>query len=68
MSLVQMPGGIPVASMAIDGTKNVALFAVEILALKAENLAQKLKEYRVKIANEVEEKDAKLSRVRVDSY
>ena len=68
MSLVQMPGGIPVASMAIDGTKNAAFFAVEILTLKAENLAQKLKEYRVKMANEVEEKDAKLSRVRVDSY
>ena len=48
LSIVQMPGGIPVASMAIDGAKNAALFAVAILATCDKNIALKLKEYRAK--------------------
>lgn len=67
-SIVQMPGGIPVATMAIDGTKNAALFAVQILALKYDDLALKLKEYRINMAKEVEEKDINLSRIGIDNY
>lgn len=48
LSIVQMPGGIPVASMAIDGAKNAALFAIAILATSDEEIEQKLKEYRAK--------------------
>ncbi len=67
-SIVQMPSGIPVASMAIDGAKNAAIYAVQILALKNKELAQKLKEFRDKMKNEVEEKDKKLANVGIENY
>ncbi len=50
LSTVQMPPGIPVATVAINGAKNAALLAVEILALEDEKLRQKLKTYREKLA------------------
>jgi 5-(carboxyamino)imidazole ribonucleotide mutase len=53
LSIVQMPSGIPVASMAIDGAKNAALFAVSILALEDKVLAEKLINYRKKQAEAV---------------
>jgi 5-(carboxyamino)imidazole ribonucleotide mutase len=46
LSIVQMPSGIPVATMAIDGAKNAALYAVSILALKDKTLAEKLQQFR----------------------
>ena len=46
LSIVQMPGRIPVATVAINGSKNAALLAVEILALGDEELGKKLEEYR----------------------
>lgn len=46
LSTVQMPSGIPVATMAIDGAKNAALYAVAILALHDEALAAKLEAFR----------------------
>lgn len=46
LSIVQMPSGIPVATMAIDGAKNAALYAVSILALQDESLSAKLDEFR----------------------
>ena len=46
LSIVQMPAGIPVATVAIDGSKNAALIAVSILALQDENLARKLADFR----------------------
>ena len=46
LSIVQMPGGIPVATMAINGAKNAGLFAVQILALNDEALSEKLENYR----------------------
>jgi 5-(carboxyamino)imidazole ribonucleotide mutase len=48
LSIVQMPGGIPVATMAIDGSKNAALYAVAMLALHDAELAAKLEEFRAK--------------------
>jgi len=61
-STVQMPGGIPVATMAIGkaGAKNAGLFVVQILALNDERLAEALKEYRREMEEEVERKDAAL--------
>lgn len=63
-AMVQMPGGIPVATMAIgkSGAKNAGLQAVAILALADQVLAAKLGAYREKMARDVEEKDAALSR------
>ncbi len=53
LSIVQMPGGIPVATVAINGSKNAALLAVEILALGDEELGKKLEEYRKKQTEKV---------------
>lgn len=50
LSMVQMPTGVPVATVAIDGASNAALLAVEILALSDEALMNRLREYRVKRA------------------
>ena len=60
LATVQMPSGIPVAAMAINGAKNAALFAVQILALADETLAKKLKEHRANLAKEVEQKAARV--------
>jgi 5-(carboxyamino)imidazole ribonucleotide mutase len=46
LSIVQMPGGIPVATMTINGAKNAGLFAVQILALTDEALSEKLQQFR----------------------
>ena len=46
LSIVQMPGGIPVATMAINGAKNAGLFAAQILALGDSALALRLEEFR----------------------
>ena len=46
LSIVQMPGGVPVATMAINGSKNAALLAVQILALSEPGLLAKLETFR----------------------
>lgn len=53
LSMVQMPSGIPVSTVAIDGAKNAALIAVSIFALTDPALAEKLKEFRRKQAEKV---------------
>ena len=58
LSTVQMPAGIPVATVAIDGAANAALLAVEILSVTEPELAQKLLEARQKAEKKVLEKDA----------
>lgn len=60
LSMVQMPKGIPVATVAIDGAENAALLAVQILALSDEELSDKLSEYKKEMAEEVKRKDAAL--------
>jgi phosphoribosylaminoimidazole carboxylase PurE protein len=64
LATVQMPGGIPVATMAIGkaGAKNAALFAVRILAGESRDLARRLEAYVAKMAEDVEKKQANLSR------
>ncbi|WP_094603206.1 N5-carboxyaminoimidazole ribonucleotide mutase [Sporomusa silvacetica DSM 10669] len=61
LSIVQMPAGIPVATMAINGAKNAALFAAQILAVHNTDLAAKLIAHRQTMAEEVERKDARLA-------
>ena len=60
LATVQMPSGIPVATVAIDGAKNAALLAVQMLALSDEALSDKLMEMKMKMNDEVIEKDKKL--------
>lgn len=59
-STVQMPSGIPVASMAVDGAKNAALFALQILSLSDATLKEKLIKFKKEMIDEVNSKDAKL--------
>ena len=60
LSTVMMPSGIPVATVAIDGAKNAALLAIEILAVTDEGLAKKLADARAKETAAVLAKDAEL--------
>ena len=62
LSTVQMPGGIPVASMAIGkaGAKNAGIFAAEILSIKYPEVADKLAQFREDMARKVEEKAKKV--------
>ena len=53
LSIVQMPAGIPVATMAIGGAKNAALLAIEILSLQSEELHSRLLEFRAKQTQKV---------------
>ncbi len=62
LSTVQMPSGIPVATVAVDGAQNAALLAIEILAVYDQDLQAKLVEKRVKDTNAVLEKDAELNK------
>ena len=61
LSTVQMPSGIPVATVAIDGAVNAALLSVQILALGDETLEKKIADYRRENTQKVLEKDAKAS-------
>jgi 5-(carboxyamino)imidazole ribonucleotide mutase len=63
LSMVQMPSGVPVATVAINGAKNAALLAVQILAIKNEKLKEKLKEYKKEMKIEVNKKDEKLQKM-----
>ena len=58
LSTVQMPKGIPVATVAIDGADNAAILAVQILALTDSGLAEKLVQAKKTMAEEVMKKDA----------
>jgi 5-(carboxyamino)imidazole ribonucleotide mutase len=58
-SIVQMPPGVPVASVAINGARNAALLAIQILALSDDRLAAALVAFKTKLALEVLEKDRK---------
>ncbi|HED23730.1 MAG TPA: 5-(carboxyamino)imidazole ribonucleotide mutase [Firmicutes bacterium] len=59
-SIVQMPPGIPVATVTVNGAYNAGLLAVEILAVGNEELREKLNSYRQKLAAGVEKKDSLL--------
>lgn len=60
LSMVQMPKGVPVATVAMNGGDNAALLAIQILALSDESLAQKLKDYKNELREKVIEDDKKL--------
>lgn len=61
LSTVQMPSGIPVATVAIDGAKNAAILAVEILALSDGALTEKLEAFRTRGTEETLKKDRLLN-------
>ena len=67
-SIVQMPSGIPVATVAIDGAKNAAILAAKILAASDDALLQKLKDYTTGQKEAVKAKAAKLDEVGYEAY
>lgn len=60
LSMVQMPKGIPVATVAIDGADNAGILAAQMLALSDDELSKKLDKFKTDMAAEVNEKDKKL--------
>ena len=60
LATVQMPSGIPVATVAVDGAKNAAILAIQILALSDDALAHKLAESKKEMQEQIKEKDSKL--------
>lgn len=67
-SIVQMPSGIPVATVAINGGVNAALLAAKILAVSDHDLLQRLKEYSKELKEQVQEKDVKLQEYGYENY
>ncbi|MCB5558839.1 5-(carboxyamino)imidazole ribonucleotide mutase [Anaerosalibacter bizertensis] len=57
LSVVQMPKGVPVATVAINGAENAGILAVQMLSIKYDGLKEKLKEYKEQMAREVSEMD-----------
>ena len=60
LSMVQMPSGIPVATVAVNGADNAGILAVQMLALSDKSLSDKLKQFKADMAKSVEEKDKAL--------
>lgn len=68
LATAQMPPGVPVAAMGIDGAKNAGLFAAEILATSNDQLATKLLDYKKKMAETVKTKSDKLQAQGYEKY
>lgn len=67
-AIVQMPPGIPVATMAVNGAKNAGIYAAQILSVKYPELREKLKAYKQQLADEVNAKAAKLESLGIEGY
>ena len=57
LSMVQMPSGVPVAVVAVDGAKNAGILAAQILSVKYPEIRQKIKDYKTKLAADIEAKN-----------
>jgi len=68
LSIVQMPPGIPVATMAVDGARNAGLLALRILALSRPELGKKLADYAASLDAEVKDKAARLEAEGAEEY
>ena len=62
LSIVQMPKGVPVATVAIDGAENAGILAVQMLSLKYPELRQAMKDYKAKMEREVAAADAEFQK------
>ncbi len=61
LSILQMPGGVPVATVALDGAKNAAILAAQILSVSDEKIADKLARYKEELKNRVEKMNERLN-------
>lgn len=62
LSILQMPNGVPVATVALNAAKNAGLLAVQILSLADDTLAEKMKDYKAQMQQQVEQKAKNLER------
>ncbi len=68
LSIVQMPGGVPVATVAINGAKNAGILATQILGVKNSTLRKKISAYKNSMKEEVEAKVEKLDKLEYKKY
>ncbi|HHH73149.1 MAG TPA: 5-(carboxyamino)imidazole ribonucleotide mutase, partial [Sulfuricurvum sp.] len=68
LSIVQMPGGVPVATVAVNGAKNAGILAAQIVGVKSAETRKKVKAYKEKMLQEVETKIQKLETQGYESY
>ncbi|WP_041722824.1 5-(carboxyamino)imidazole ribonucleotide mutase [Caldicellulosiruptor saccharolyticus] len=68
LSIVQMPAGVPVATVAINNAKNAGILAAEILGVKYPEIRKKIAEYKERMKNEVEEKAKELEEAGYKEY
>lgn len=68
LSIVQMPGGVPVATVAINGAKNAGLLAAQILGTSDSTLGEKVANYKKNMQAEVETKSQKLQKLGYKAY
>jgi len=68
LSIVQMPAGVPVATVAINGSKNAGLLAAQIVALSDHTVNEKLKEFRKNIHHEVSTKNKNLKEKGISKF
>ena len=68
LSIAQMPSGVPVATVAINGAKNAGLLAIQILALSDKSLQKKISDFKKKMNSEVKVKSSKLKNIGYKKY
>ena len=66
LSIIQMPPGIPVATVGMNGAMNAAILAMEMLALSDSSIAERLKAYKSGLGKKIEKANADLSQVKYD--
>ena len=66
LSIIQMPPGIPVATVGVNGAMNAAILAMEMLALSDSSIAERLKAYKSGLGKKIEKANADLSQVKYD--
>ncbi|MHB8157274.1 MAG: 5-(carboxyamino)imidazole ribonucleotide mutase [Desulfocucumaceae bacterium] len=67
-AMVQMPPGIPVATVAIDGAKNAGILAAQIMGCWDATVRKRIEDYKAGLAAKVEEMDSRLRSIGIDSY
>ena len=67
-AIVQMPPGIPVATVAINGAKNAGILAAQMLAIANPEIQQRLVAYKEEMAQQVQERDAELKKLGIEGY
>jgi 5-(carboxyamino)imidazole ribonucleotide mutase len=68
LSIVQMPGGVPVATVAINGAKNAGILAAQMLGVKSKAIRKKVKKYKNEMLDEVQTKIDNLEKIKYKEY